>query len=299
MKQIVLIIGAIAVIILIAARVHPILTILAAIATGALFILSPTYEVFKEYERGIVLRLGKFYKIATPGWYIFFSLIDKITRIDMRQQSIYLPEYQLITKENLKITCESTLFYKVKDPKKAVLEVADFKSAVDVTFRSRLGNVFGKTPLEEILEKQSAIEAELTKEIKEDAEKWGIEVIKVELKKITLSPEVIKAFEERRTAEEKKAKMQIEAEALEVYINTVNKAAANLSDKTLAYYYIDSLKNIHLSDSSKIIFPLEFTEIAKKISQGLGNQIPSSQKQEYDIKEIISRLKKEFSSASA
>lgn len=237
---------------------------LIVILVGSYF--APHLEVFKEYERAVVFRFGKFYKVAGPGWTLIWPLFETFTLIDMRTTIVDLPRQPVIAKDDIELEVDTAVYIKITDPKKVVLEVKDFKTAIREILRSQIRNAISKMEMEEVLEKTEEITNELQIALKSVAQGWGVQVIKVEVQTITLPPSLVQAMQKRKEALQYKSRIEIEAQARQVTLDILDKTASKLSDKTMAILYVEALKKISEGKSNKIIFPLELTKFAQFLS---------------------------------
>ena len=236
----------------------------------ALIFVHPMIAEFKEYERGVLFRLGKYERVVGPGWVLYFSGIEKFVKVDLRTQIIDIHPQEVITQDNIKILIDAIIYYRVVDPRKTVVEIKDVVGAIDHLLKAQLRTVIGRMLLEEVLEKTEEININLFNVIKEVEDKWGIVAMRVEITSIELPSGLLNAMQKRREAGEYKEKMETEARAKSVSIEILDKALSTMSDKTVAYLYLDVLKKMAEGKSTKIIFPLELSRLANIISEKSG-----------------------------
>ena len=239
------------------------------VLVGVLFI-HPSLLILKEYERAVMFRLGKFHKVAGPGWVIYFSGIQTFNLVDLRTQVLDVQPQEVITQDNVKIKIDAVIYYRIVDPKKSVIEVKDIFGAIGHLLRAQLRTVIGRMLLEEVLEKTEELNVNLFNVVKEVEDKWGLVALRVEITSIELPPGLLAAFQRRREAGEYKEKLETEARAKQVSLEIIDKALRNMSDKTIAYLYLDVLKKVAEGKSNKIIFPLELSRLAGFISEKAG-----------------------------
>ncbi|MFH1056261.1 MAG: SPFH domain-containing protein [Candidatus Micrarchaeota archaeon] len=236
----------------------------------ALALFHPSIVEFREYERGVMFRLGKFRNVSGPGWVVYFNTIDSFVRVDLRTQVLDIQPQEVITQDNIKIKIDAVTYYRIADPKKSVVEIRNFMDAVSHLLKAQLRTVIGRMLLEEVLEKTEEINVNLFKVLKEVEEKWGIIALRVEISSIELPPSLLTAFQKRREAGEYKEKLETEARAKQVSIEILDKGLRNISNTTIAYLYLDVLKKMAEGKSTKIIFPLELSRLANVISERSG-----------------------------
>jgi hypothetical protein len=255
-------------------QVHPIIwgAILAVLAFGAW--LSPRVVEFKEYERGVFFRLGKFDKIAGPGVHMWYPVIDSYDRVDMRTFSVRVPSQPVITSDNISVEAGVVFLLRVKDAKLAILEVKDYQSEITATASATLREVASRFTLQEVLDDAEKLDEAMIECIAPLASKWGLTLVKLDVENITLPPEIKDAMDARRQAIEKKAKMETEAQAQGLVLEGLDKVASNLSPTTMEYLYLDTMRKIADGRSTKIVLPLELSRIAESISQTLSDRPP-------------------------
>ena len=243
--------------------------VLVLIAVGA---VHPKITEFKEYERGVYFRLGKFLKVVGPGWVLSFNTIDKIVKVDLRTQVLDIKPQEVITQDNVKITVDAVVYHKIVDAAKSIVEVKDYHVAVTNLIHAQIRTVVGRLLLEEVLEKTEEINIQLFKVIQDVEERWGIQTVRVEITSITLPPGLVAAFQKRREALEFKQKLETEASAKQVAIEILDRGLSGISKNTVAFLYLDVLKRVADGKSNKIIFPLELSRLANVVSEQAGWQ---------------------------
>ncbi len=232
--------------------------------------LSPRLIEFKEFERGVMFRFGKFRNVAGPGWVWSWPAFENSIVTDMRVSTIDLPAQDVITRDDVEIKVDAIIYAKIVDPKKAVVEVKDFKAAMRELLKSQIRNTISKMELEEVLEKTDEIKNDLELTLKTIAQEWGISVVKVEVQSIALPPSLVQAMHKRREAGEYKIKLETEAQAKQLSLEILNKATSTLDPKTMSFLYIDALKSVANGRATKIILPLELANMARAMSDKLS-----------------------------
>jgi len=284
-RQVIIFVGVIAGIILISyfgifILKNPLLLAVLVLLFVGVAALFPQYIELKEYERAVVFRLGKFDRIAGPGILFLFPNIESHQLIDLRTQTIDTAPQDVITKDNIKIKIDAIVYLKIVDPKKAVVEVRDYKTAVIQLLLSRIREIVSRMPLEDVLAKTEDIDTELHSVIKGAADEWGINTLRVEVQSFELPPSLVEAMQKKKEATEMRARVETEAEARRTAIDILDRAASKMSDTTLSYLYLDALKKISEGKSNKIIFPLELSHLATMFSGRLGQPAAGGKKAE-------------------
>jgi len=232
----------------------------------------------EQYERAVLLRYGKFLKVAGPGWVTLIPFIDDARIVDMRVMVVdkeFSPQ-EVLTKDNILLKVDAIMYMKVTDPKAAVINVKDPIEAATTYVQAHLRDIVGKMELEAVISDIHIINELLRSGLSKVARDWGVEVTKVEIQSIELPQMVLSAMHERKAAEQQKYATEELAQAQAIKIDAIRKAAGRLEDPALQYLYLEALKKVAEGRSSKIIFPLELTHLAERLSGGM----PKPQKRE-------------------
>ncbi|HIQ10249.1 MAG TPA: slipin family protein [Euryarchaeota archaeon] len=267
-----------------------------SLAILLLLYLSLKYDILlqlKEYERAVVFRFGHYCGTRGPGWTIILPFIESYVKVDLRTQTLDVLPQKVITKDNIEVKVDAIIYYKVVDAAKAVINVEDYKKAAILYVEASLREIAGRMTAEEIISNVNAINEELKKELQNVAKKWGVEIVSVELKHVELPPDLMEAMHRRREAEQRKYAAMHEAEAEKLRIEAVKAAAEGLSDRALAYYYLQALRQIASGKATKIVLPLEVSTLAQRISAALGGAV-SPEKVEKDLEGKYAYLLDEF-----
>lgn len=259
------------------------IVIAAIILLIILAVLFPAWIEFKEYERGVVFRLGKFNRVTGPGLALIFTSFESYVLVDLRIQTIDIEPQPVITRDEIKLNIDAVIFIKVVDPEKAVIKIKDYRKAIIDYVKSEIRNVIGNMILADVLSQTEKINIMLSEATKKIAVDWGVSAERVEIQTIELPPELIEAMRRRKEAVEYKARTETQAEALQLKIDIMDKAARKMSDNTLAYLYLDALKTISEGKSNKIIFPLEFSHLASMLS----GKIPKGEENKMNYDELV------------
>lgn len=176
-------------------------------------ILSRAIRIVREWERIIVLRLGKFIGVKGPGLVVLIPFIDRGLVVDLRVASIDVPRQEVITRDNVTVTVDAVLYYRVVDPERAVLKVKDYHYAVALLAQTTLRDVIGQAELDELLTKREEINKRIQSIIDEITGSWGIKVVMVTLKTVELPESLVRAMAKQAEAERLRRARIIEAEA--------------------------------------------------------------------------------------
>ena len=229
--------------------------------------------MLEEYQRAVIMRFGKVKRVGGPGWCIILPFIEKPTIVDLRTQTIDVQKQQVITKGNIELGIDAVIYLKVGKEKesviKSVIEVEDYRTAARLYVIAALRDVLGSMSLNEIITKIDVVNKNLKEGLKKITLSWGIVVENVEIKDVDIPKIVLDAMHKEKAAEQEKLARMERAQAHEYEIETVKRAAENLSDKAMAYYYIRALEKLGEGKSTKFMFPMEITKLAESIGKGV------------------------------
>jgi regulator of protease activity HflC (stomatin/prohibitin superfamily) len=186
--------------------------LLAAALIFGLVLLARSARIVNQYEKGIVMRLGKFHGMVSSGLAIIMPLTDSIIRVDMREQVISVPPQKLITKDNVTVEVDAVVYYKVVDPVKSQFEVQDFGYACTTLAQTNLRNLIGDRTLDETLVARDMINTNLRHVLDEATNGWGVKVTRVEVQKIDPPRDITEAMSRQMKAERDKRAAVLEAE---------------------------------------------------------------------------------------
>jgi regulator of protease activity HflC (stomatin/prohibitin superfamily) len=229
------------------------------VAIVAIFFILSWIKVLKEYERGIIFRLGRVLdKPKGPGLILVLSPIDKLIRIGLRTIVLDVPPQDIITRDNVSVKVNAVVYFRVLDPKKAVIEVQDYLYATSQLSQTTLRSVLGQAELDELLAERDKLNSRLQSIIDEHTDPWGIKVSMVEIKHVDLPQEMQRAMAKQAEAERERRAKVIHAEGEQQASAKLLEAANTLSQNpsTLQLRYLQTLVEIGAENSSTIIFPM-------------------------------------------
>ncbi len=232
-----------------------------------LFILQASIKIVNEYERAVVLRLGKFLTVKGPGLVIILPFIDKMIKIDLRTVTLDVPPQEIITKDNVSIKVSAVVYYRVMDPEKAVLQVEDYSYATSQLAQTTLRSICGQAELDEVLAEREKLNMKLQDILDADTEPWGVKVSKVEIKEIDLPEEMKRAMARQAEAERDRRAKIISADGEYQAAKTLLDAAQIMSQNPIALQlrYLQTLIEIAAEKNSTILFPIPL-ELLKAFS---------------------------------
>jgi regulator of protease activity HflC (stomatin/prohibitin superfamily) len=226
-------------------------------------------KVLREYERGVIFRLGRVLaKPKGPGLILVYFPIDKIVKVSLRTIVLDVPPQDVITKDNVSVKVNAVVYYRVIDAKKAVLEVQDFQYATSQLSQTTLRSVLGQVELDELLSERDKLNAKLQTIIDQHTDPWGIKVSMVEIKYVDLPQEMQRAMAKQAEAERERRAKVIHAEGEYQASQQLLMAAQKMSQNptTLQLRYLQTLMDISADNTSTIIFPLPI-DILKAFTQ--------------------------------
>lgn len=224
-----------------------------------LFLLFNWIKILKEYERGVIFRLGRVLgKPKGPGLIFVLYPIDKLVKVSLRMIVLDVPPQDVITRDNVSVKVNAVVYCRVVEPKKAIIEVQDYLYATSQLSQTTLRSVLGQVELDELLSEREKLNQKLQEIIDEHTDPWGVKVSMVEIKYVDLPQEMQRAMAKQAEAErERRAKVihadgeQQASEKLLEAANTMTKNAA-----TMQLRYLQTLMDISADNSSTIVFPL-------------------------------------------
>lgn len=215
-------------------------------------------KILREYERGVIFRLGRLIPVKGPGLIILIPFIDKLVKVDLRTVTFDVPAQDIITKDNISVKVNAVVYFRVIDPTKAVTAVEDFHYATSQISQTTLRSVLGQSTLDELLAKRDELNSELQKIIDEQTEPWGIKVSTVEVKNVDLPSEMLRAIAKQAEAERERRAKIIHAEGEFQAAQKLSEAAAIIAAQptTLQLRFLQTLTEIATEKNSSIIFPV-------------------------------------------
>lgn len=237
------------------------LTLIVIIALAALVALVwlVGLRVVNEYERGVVFRVGRYHRVAAPGLRsVLPRPIDKLMRVDVRTYAVEAPSQDVMTLDNVLVGVVATAYLQVVDPRLAVTEVVDYRSAAAQLMRSTLRSVIGQITLQVLLTERERVNGTLTAVLDEQTEAWGVRVSTVEIKDVELSPSMLRALGRQAEAEREKIAKIISAEGELEAARTLTDAAGVIgsSPSALQLRYLQTLSEIGGDRNTVVVFPM-------------------------------------------
>ena len=223
-----------------------------------LFILANAVRILKEYERGVIFRLGRLIGEKGPGLILLIPLVDKMVRVDLRVVTMDVPPQDVITRDNVTVKVNAVVYFRVMDANKAIVNVENYVFATSQISQTTLRSVLGQVELDDLLSNREQINHKLQKIIDDQTEPWGIKVSVVEVKNVDLPVEMQRAIARQAEAERERRAKIIHAEGEAQAAGKLSEAAAviNKTPGALQLRYLQTLTEIAVEKNSTIIFPL-------------------------------------------
>lgn len=230
----------------------------------------------KQYERGIRFTLGKFTKVAMPGWRIVLPIFQKMAKVDIRTKAVDVPDQEAITEDNISITINAVIYYKVGDASKAILEVENFYYAISQLAQTTMRNAVGEVKLDELLKNRDQIALNIKNIIDKATDPWGIVVEAVELKDILLPQDLKRTMAKVAEAEREKKAVIINSEGELAASENLAMAATKLSGAPGALHLrtLHSINDLSSDQSNTTVWmvPLEALRALESIADNIGNK---------------------------
>jgi len=235
-----------------------------------IFFLTSALKVVREYDRGVIFRLGRLVGAKGPGLIILIPLIDKMVKVSLRVITLDIPTQDIITKDNVSVKVNAVLYFRVVDPQKAIVEVEDYLFATGQLAQTTLRSILGQVELDELLSNREEINDKMQKIVDEQTDAWGIKVSLVELKHVDLPTEMQRAMAKQAEAERDRRAKIIHAEG-EFQASEKLAAAAEIIGRqpaALQLRYLQTLTEVAAENNSTLVFPfpIEFLKAFSKMA---------------------------------
>jgi len=229
---------------------------LAAVLVVAL--LASAFRILREYERGIVFMLGRFWKVKGPGLIIIIPGVQKMVRVDLRTVVFDVPSQDVISRDNVSVKVNAVVYFRVVDPAKSILQVQDFMNATSQLAQTTLRAVLGKHELDDMLAERETLNADIQQALDAQTDAWGIKVSNVEIKHVDIDESMVRAIAKQAEAERERRAKVIHAEGELQASEKLLAAAEVLAGKPQAMQlrYLQTLAGIAGDKTNTIVFPV-------------------------------------------
>jgi len=239
-------------------RNGPITTLLVVVAIIAFFVLPQAIRILREYEHGVIFRLGKLQGAKGPGLIILVPIIDKMVKMDLRVVTIDVPKQEIMTKDNVPATVDAVIYFRVVDPNAAVVKVENFWKATSLIAQTTLRSVLGQSALDELLSQRDVINQKLQEIIDKQTEPWGIKVTSVEIKEVSLPDSMKRAMAKQAEAERERRAKVVNAEGEFQSAEKMVQAAALIAKEPIALQlrYLQTMREMASEHNTTTFLPL-------------------------------------------
>jgi regulator of protease activity HflC (stomatin/prohibitin superfamily) len=252
------------------------LVVVGALVVLALLIAASAIRILREYERGVVFRLGRLIALKGPGLRFLIPVVDQMVRVDLRTVTLNVPPQEVITRDNVTVRVNAVAYFRVLDPDKAITEIENYLVATSQIAQTTLRSVLGKAELDALLAERETLNKELQTIIDEQTEPWGIKVSTVEVKDVELPQDMQRAIALQAQAERERRAKIIGAEGEYQAAQKLADAADIMSQNpaTIQLRYLQTLLQIGVNNTT-IVFPLpiELMDAFQRITGGEGKTI--------------------------
>lgn len=228
------------------------------VLVAVLVVLASAFRVLREYERGVVFMLGRFWKVKGPGLVLVIPVIQQMVRTDLRTIVMDVPSQDVISRDNVSVKVNAVIYFRIIDPEKAIIQVENFDAATSQLAQTTLRSVLGQHELDDMLAGRDKLNADIQRILDAQTDAWGIKVANVEIKHVDIDESMIRAIARQAEAERERRAKVIHAEGELQASEKLVQAAQILAEKpqALQLRYLQTLTAIAGENNSTIIFPV-------------------------------------------
>ncbi len=221
-------------------------------------LLLASLKILREYERGVIFLLGRFWRVKGPGLIIVVPVIQQMVRVDLRVIVMDVPSQDVISRDNVSVKVNAVVYFRVIDPQKAIIQVAEFYTATSQLAQTTLRSVLGQHELDEMLAERDRLNADIRAILDQQTDAWGIKVANVEIKHVDLDESMVRAIAKQAEAERSRRAKVIHAEGEQQAAERLAQAAAILAQQPQAMQlrYLQTLTEVATDKTSTLVFPL-------------------------------------------
>jgi regulator of protease activity HflC (stomatin/prohibitin superfamily) len=241
----------------------------------AAIVLPQTIRILREYERGVIFRLGKLHKQGAkgPGLVFLIPVVDRMVSMDLRVVTIDVAKQEVMTRDNVPATVDAVIYFRVVDPVAAVIKVEDFWKATSLIAQTTLRSVLGQAPLDDLLSQRESINQKLQEIIDRQTEPWGVKVTSVEVRDVALPDSMKRAMAKQAEAERERRAKVVNAEGEFQAAEKMVQAAAMISREPIALQlrFLQTMREISSEHSTKTFLPVPI-DLFSPFIKGLGEE---------------------------
>jgi len=256
------------------------LGIVVIVAFFALIAIGASVRVLREYERGVIFRLGRLIAQKGPGLILLIPLIDRMVKIDLRTVTLNIPPQEVITRDNVPCRVNAVAYFRVVDSNRAVVEVENYLLATSQISQTALRSVLGKAELDQLLADRERLNEELQKIIDESTEPWGVKVIAVEIKDVEIPEQMQRAMARQAEAERERRAKIINSEGEFQAAQKLTDAADIISTNpaSLQLRYLQTLLEIGSNQNTTVVFPLPMDVLEPFVGKGAAGRAAGTER---------------------
>jgi regulator of protease activity HflC (stomatin/prohibitin superfamily) len=239
------------------------------------FLVLPGFKVIQQYQKGVVFRLGKITGLKEPGLVWIIPYIEWIKKVDLRTVTLPVPPQKIITKDNVSMDISAVSYYKIVDPVKSIVAIANVMSAIDQIAQTTVRNIIGRFQLDDVLSERDTINKEIRTVLDAHTEPWGVVVSVVEIKDIELPENMQRAMAKQAEAEREKRAKIIAAEGELLSSQKLGEAADVMAAHPIALQLrnLQTMAEISIEKNSTIIFPAQFMSTIKDLNKFIDGEV--------------------------
>ena len=251
--------------------------VIAAVIFGIVVaIASQIFKILQEYERGVIFFLGRFQTVKGPGLIILIPFLQKMVKVDLRVIVLDVPTQDVISRDNVSVRVNAVIYFRIVDPEKAIIRVANVFEATSQLSQTTLRSVLGQHELDDMLAERDRLNEDIQNILDQRTDNWGIKVANVEIKHVDLDESMIRAIAQQAEAERSRRAKVINAEGEKQAAQMIAEAARTLASEKqgLQLRYLQTLKEIANEKTNTVVFPMpmEFVEPIINVANAIGKQ---------------------------
>lgn len=239
-------------------------------------IVASAIRILREYERGVIFMLGRFWKVKGPGLVIVIPGLQQMVKVDLRVVTMDVPSQDVISRDNVSVKVNAIVFFRVVDPQRAIIQVENYMVATSQLAQTTLRAVLGKHELDEMLAERERLNQDVQQILDAQTDAWGIKVTNVEIKHVDLNETMVRAIARQAEAERERRAKVIHAEGEKQAAVALLEAAEMLSQQPAAMQlrYLQTLTQVAGERSSTIVFPVPIDLVTSILAGGKGGVMP-------------------------
>src|SRR5215472_9541275 len=240
----------------------------------AIIVFPQAIRIVREYERGVIFRLGRLLRAKGPGVILLIPIVDRMIKIDLRVVTLDIPRQEMMTRDNVPVTVDAVVYFRVVSPEDSVVKVENFSKATYLIAQTTLRSVLGQHELDELLSQRDRINQQLQQVIDEQTEPWGIKVNLVEVRDVILPDTMKRAMAKQAETERERRAKVINAEGEYQAAGRLVEAAAKMATQPVALQlrFLQALTEVATEHSSTLIFPIPLDILAAFLNEGTGHR---------------------------